>query len=208
MTFCTSFVKTFSSFSATRLDKLIMSQEQICCDETTGRHLASQPRNEWIKPFDIWELPLNSMDKRGIGYQSNEQSFPNPHYTIILLTMQRTIVFMYLGGDDISEPPCLDSTTNWHGQTWYECGPSSNGEGAVEYYLHGRSSDLVLSASKLNPLSTFSVENWDEWGVTVSFANSFNQQQQFLRSSLVLGMAFVTVVQEIVWWIFKVIILC
>ena len=92
---------------------------------------------------------------------------------------------------------CISSHVGLHVNYPYDHralgGPSSNGDGAVEYYLHGQSSDLVLSATELNPLSTFSVESWDELGVTVSFANAVNQHQQFLRSSLVLGMAFVTV---------------
>ena len=92
---------------------------------------------------------------------------------------------------------CISSHVGLHVNYPYDHralgGPSSNGDGAVEYYLHGQSSDLVLSATELNPLSTFSVESWDELGVTVSFANAVNQHQQFLRSSFVLGMAFVTV---------------
>ena len=65
---------------------------------------------------------------------------------------------------------------------------SSNGEGAIEYYLYGLSSDLFLFTTELNPLSTFSVESWDELGVTESFGNDVNQHQQISTILSVLGM--------------------
>jgi endo-1,3(4)-beta-glucanase len=77
-------------------------------------------------------------------------------------------------------------------------GPSSNNKngevgGAIEYYLHGQSTDMVLSAAELN-FANFQVDSWDELGVRVSFSTLDGKQR--MSSSLISGMAFVTAEYE------------